>query len=671
MNKKLKRMEIILVLAAFFIALANLGLFTNDFITSTISKGILGFIIPSLLLFISFEVEKNLKLETTSKHIQLISMISYFISICGVYFDLVNTYGVTNDFLKIGNIFINEFVFIPIFLIIICLIGIFLNKDITYKKLIILSTYFLFYYVLNTINKNVNINILGMKYGNCLFEYSILSIVVLIYNYLFNLKYSKCLSIANLFYTFYVIYNAKFDLETIVPALIITCISIFAFLIRIRKEESKAYDVIPFIGIMMFLMNLLSSYSEKLLILPIAIIIITDMLIVVFDIVKDKNEGLIFKVFLDILTLIALLIAIVQKTDLILIPVVVLASSLASTYALKSDYHEQYILPFKTVLCIIALLVELKNSIKMDPLIIVLIVNIFATIASYLSKNKVFKNMFLAVIFITYLYLLKIDSLIGFIIMSTIFIFDYLVLIIYEKRDTAFKIFYSSLIVCITLINLEFFKQPILYLVSSVLFICLYLASKERGIKVISSLAFLYSMTHFIGDLPISYEVTSTVNQLLVFGILYYLISTSKSLNNNIFKITLIVLNSLILWDNSSAIPILVSLAINVLLLIIYMKNNNIIFKTSAVLTILSIIFTLSLIDEVPTFVYLLVLGLVVVFVIYRKIQKYINEPHDEEKEEKLDKETKKTNAIYCTQCGNKLSSDSNFCPECGNKIRK
>jgi hypothetical protein len=279
--------------------------------------------------------------------------------------------------------------------------------------------------------------------------------------------------------------------------------------------------------------------------------------------------------------------------------------------------------------------------------------------------------MFLAVIFISYLYLLKIDSLIGFIIMSTIFVFDYLVLIIYEKRDTAFKIFYSSLIVCITLINLEFFKQPILYLVSSVLFICLYLASKERGIKVISSLAFLYSMTHFIGDLPISYEVTSTVNQLLVFGILYYLISTSKSLNNNIFKITLIVLNSIILWDNSSAIPILVSLAINVLLLIIYMKNNNIIFKTSAVLTLLSIFFTLSLIDEVPTFVYLLVLGLVVAFVIYRKIQKYINEPHDEEKEEKLDKEIKKTNAIYCTQCGNKLSSDSNFCPKCGNKLRK
>ena len=108
MNKKLKRMEIILILASIFIAVANIGLFTNDFISSSIIKGIIGFLIPSILLFISFQVEKGLKLEKTSKMIQLISMFSYFISLSGVYLDLINSYGINEGFIKIGSIFINE-----------------------------------------------------------------------------------------------------------------------------------------------------------------------------------------------------------------------------------------------------------------------------------------------------------------------------------------------------------------------------------------------------------------------------------------------------------------------------------------------------------------------------------------------------------------------------------
>ncbi len=667
MSKKLKRMEIILVLASCFIALANIGLFTSNFISSSIIKGMIGFLIPSILLFISFEVEKDLKLESTSKHIQLISMFTYFISLSGVYFDVIDSYGVNDGFIKIGSIFVNEYLFIPIFAIIVSLIGIFLNKDINYKKIIILTTYFLFFYCLNTINKNFDIKLLGMEYGNYLFEYSILSIIVLIYNYLFNLKYSKTLSIANLFFTLYVIYDASFNIKTLVPALFITSVSIIAFLIRIRKEESKAYDVVPFIGIMIFLMNLLSSFENDVLILPLIVITITDMLIVVFDIVKDKSEGLIFKIFIDILTLIALLIAIVNKTDLILVSVIVLASSLASTYALKSDYHEQYILPFKTVLCIIALLVELNNTIKIDPLIIVLVVNIFATIVSYLTKSNIFKNMFLTIVFITYLYLLELDTVFGFLIMTTIFVFDYIVLLICEKKSTGFKYLFTTLITGITLINLSLFKQPILYLVASLLFVGLFIASKERGVKVISLLAFLYALTYFIGELPISLDVSKTVNQLIVFGILYYLITTSDSLNNNVFKIVAIIANSLILWECDSTISILVSLAINVILLITYMKSNNVLFKTSTVLTVISVILTLSLIDEVPTFVYLLILGLAVVIIIYRKIQKYIKEPHEEEKEVK----PSKRGVNYCTECGNKIDKDSRFCPECGNKIRK
>ena len=667
MSKKLKRMEIILVLASCFIALANIGLFTSNFISSSIIKGMIGFLIPSILLFISFEVEKDLKLESTSKHIQLISMFTYFISLSGVYFDVINSYGVNDGFIKIGSLFVNEYLFIPIFAIIVSLIGIFLNKDINYKKIIILTTYFLFFYCLNTINKNFDIKLLGMEYGNYLFEYSILSIIVLIYNYLFNLKYSKTLSIANLFFTLYVIYDASFNIKTLVPALFITSVSIIAFLIRIRKEESKTYDVVPFIGIMIFLMNLLSSFENDVLILPLIVITITDMLIVVFDIVKDKSEGLIFKIFIDILTLIALLIAIVNKTDLILVSVIVLASSLASTYALKSDYHEQYILPFKTVLCIIALLVELNNTIKIDPLIIVLVVNIFATIVSYLTKSNIFKNMFLTIVFITYLYLLELDTVFGFLIMTTIFVFDYIVLLICEKKSLGFKYLFTTLITGITLINLSLFKQPILYLVASLLFVGLFLASKERGVKVISSLAFLYALTYFIGELPISPGVSETVNQLLVFGILYYLITTSDSLNNNVFKIVAIIANSLILWECESTISILVSLAINVILLITYMKSNNVLFKTSAVLTVISVLLTLSLIDEIPTFVYLLILGLAVVIIIYRKIQKYIKEPHEEEKEVK----PSSRGVNYCTECGNKIDKDSRFCPECGNKIRK
>ena len=664
MDKKLKKMERVLLLASFFVMIANISLFRTDLIENYIIKGVIGFIIPSILLFLSFEVENSLKLKSTSRIIQLMSMFSYFVTMTAIYYEIINHLDLIESFIKFGPIYVNIEIFVSLFAILVSLIGLFINKDELYKKIIILVSLYSIYFLLNSIVRTLDINFLGMTSSNHLLEFVILTIVFLLYNEFLKIKYSKCLSIANLFYTIYLL-DLTFNKETIIPAILISSLAIIAYIIRIRKEESKCYDVIPFIGIMLILLNMLLTYDESIIILPLMMIILTDMLIVVFDVVKDKKEGFTFKIFLDLLTMIALVISMNTNQEIVLCTLIIIASSITSTFALKSDYHEQYILPFKTILCIIALLVKLNQSIDIDYMLIVLIINILAVLGSLISKDKLFKDLFLIITGITLLFFTGISTIYRFLIVISMFIFDYIVLVICDKRPASIKYILDIMFIIFLLDKMSIFDYSLIYLIASICFIGLYLISNERPLKVISLISFAISTNYFIRELPISLDTINTLTEVIPVMVLYYLCSTSKNNNYFIIKTLLIIFNTFALaFELNTPVSVLVCLAMNVLFVITNIKNNNIVYKTSFVLTIVSIFFALGLIDEVPTFVYMLLLGLVIMVFIYRKIKMFINEPHEEE-------EIREYKVNYCGECGNKLTSDMKFCPKCGNKLKK
>ena len=664
MDKKLKKMERVLLLASFFVMIANISLFRTDLIENYIIKGVIGFIIPSILLFLSFEVENSLKLKSTSRIIQLMSMFSYFVTMTAIYYEIINHLDLIESFIKFGPIYVNIEIFVSLFAILVSLIGLFINKDELYKKIIILVSLYSIYFLLNSIVRTLDINFLGMTSSNHLLEFVILTIVFLLYNAFLKIKYSKCLSIANLFYTIYLL-DLTFNEETIIPAILISSLAIIAYIIRIRKEESKCYDVIPFIGIMLILLNMLLTYDESIIILPLMMIILTDMLIVVFDVVKDKKEGFTFKIFLDLLTMIALVISMNTNQEIVLCTLIIIASSITSTFALKSDYHEQYILPFKTILCIIALLVKLNQSIDIDYMLIVLIINILAVLGSLISKDKLFKDLFLIITGITLLFFTGISTIYRFLIVISMFIFDYIVLVICDKRPASIKYILDIMFIIFLLDKMSIFDYSLIYLIASICFIGLYLISNERPLKVISLISFAISTNYFIRELPISLDTINTLTEVIPVMVLYYLCSTSKNNNYFIIKTLLIIFNTFALaFELNTPVSVLVCLAMNVLFVITNIKNNNIVYKTSFVLTIVSIFFALGLIDEVPTFVYMLLLGLVIMVFIYRKIKMFINEPHEEE--ERIEYKVN-----YCGECGNKLTSDMKFCPKCGNKLKK
>ena len=143
MNKKLNRMQFILIIASLFIMFANISLFTNDLVENNIIKAIIGMLIPSLLLVIAYEVEKVLKLEKSSKLITLMSMVSFFITIVGTYFNLIEN-NVTNEgFLIIKSFNLNIYTVVALTGVIVPVIGYFLNKDEIYKKLLVISSLYL------------------------------------------------------------------------------------------------------------------------------------------------------------------------------------------------------------------------------------------------------------------------------------------------------------------------------------------------------------------------------------------------------------------------------------------------------------------------------------------------------------------------------------------------
>ena len=101
--------------------------------------------------------------------------------------------------------------------------------------------------------------------------------------------------------------------------------------------------------------------------------------------------------------------------------------------------------------------------------------------------------------------------------------------------------------------------------------------------------------------------------------------------------------------------------------MLVYMKNNNPMFKAGVILTVISLFNLLSQLNEVPTFVYMLLIGLIVVFIIIKSIKKYMNEPQEEQVE--LPKEVKVTGKKFCTNCGVEVDKDQKYCTNCGNKL--
>ena len=668
MSKKLNRMQFIFVIASFLIVLANISFFTNDFIENTAIKAVVGILIPSVLLILSYEVLNILKLEKLSKIITFLSMFSFFISLTGIYSELLSNVSNVDGYIKVGGLLLNPSTMVAFFGMVIPLIGYFLDKNPIYKKIIVISSLYFFLFGFNSIIHSLTFSFLGMTNNNEILEFVILSVIVLLYNLFLNKEYSKTLAIVNLVYSFITIYEVLMDSTTLAPAVAITVMSIFAFLIRIRKEESKIYDTFSFIGIIIFLINIIANYGSTILILPLGLVILTDMLIVVCDIVKDRKEGLTYKIILDILTMIMLIGAIDMSYHIIPMVLVVLVSSLVSTYALKSDYAEQYVLPFKTVLCIIGLLVEINNHINLDYILIVLIINIFAALSAYFQKNRTFKRLFTFIALVTFIEAISVTTPFEFIVLLSMIVFDYVLFFEADKKSKSFKNLYVLLSTIIILTKLDLFDNALLYLLVALLFIIAHIVIKEKGLSVICFLAFLSSSIYFITDINISSDVLEVLCPLILCGGAFYLTTIIDELSSNGLKALIIIALTLVLLNNSTLISSLVALIVNLVVLVVYMKNNNIIFKTGVVLTILGLLNVLNELDEVPTFVYMLIVGLSIIFIIFKSIQKYIQEPHNEEEEKP---KVIKTGKKYCRECGNELSKNSKFCGKCGAKINK
>jgi ABC-type nickel/cobalt efflux system permease component RcnA len=108
-------------------------------------------------------------------------------------------------------------------------------------------------------------------------------------------------------------------------------------------------------------------------------------------------------------------------------------------------------------------------------------------------------------------------------------------------------------------------------------------------------------------------------------------------------------------------------------------KNRTSIFRTALVLIVVTGIYLLTQLDNVPSFVYMLIAGLAAIYAIYLSIKKYLKNDYEKEqkeieerrKEKEQESVEKAHEYIYCTACGTRLDKDASFCTNCGEKVEK
>lgn len=669
MTDKLKRMQIILVIAATLIFFADISLFASSLIKVDYIKFILGLIIPTILLVLSFQVEKELKLDTCSSVIYDLGLVSYMTSVIGTLSLFEGNY-----LFNIGDFSFPKLAATLFFGVCISLISYVTRKK---KRYLNIALAFLVF-ALETLFDSIALVFVDGYHS--VFLGVLAGLICLLLINIFTKEDSiNFFTVFNLIHTIVMIFTTKFT-EIIPYEIAISALTVVVLIINVRRQKNPGFDILSFMAIVLELfmcwVSLIYADFDPATLLLVASIALIDMLFSVLNIGNNRKQALGFKIVLDIFTLILMINTIYTKVAVIPVVVIVLLSSLVSTYALKSDKYEQYLLPFKLIASVIALLVLISDYVTFTPSEIVAVINIAAVLGFSLSNNKVFKNMFLSVIGITIISVFQYsyDMLDYFLVSGMLFVDYYVVSKTYKDKPIFGNIILAlfALYVCA---KLDVFNEPFLYLAMAAIFGIVHLLDKNDVEKVISFVAIIYSLLSFVTRLSLSESIIDSAFSLILFlAFAYALLRFKKGEIVFIVGLIALALNALSTYDIVVSLTYLSELIIT---LFLSYKNKENIFRTALVAIVITGIHILTQLDNVPSFVYMLIAGLAAIYAIFLSIKKYLKNDYEKEqkeieerREEKI-REEKKQEYIYCTSCGTKLDKDSSFCTNCGEKVEK
>ena len=667
MTDKLKRMQVILVIASILIMLADVSLFASSLIKEDIIVFIIGLIIPTVLLLLSFQVENEFKMEACSSAIYIISMLTYLASFVGT----INLFFPGETYLVIGKVKILTSFLSLLFATLLSLISFFTRKKDYFFK----TGFALMLLTIMTLSTSImtTLNIKGLDVIPGLIVDFIILLLCTLFGNKKNEKFVAIVSVIATFISFIALLDTTDYISIVVPLL-----GMITTTINIKKIEDSAIDVWSFIGLSVAIWSEILTFGSVLeegigLLLSVVLVIIIDMLFCVFNIGKNRKQALGYKIFLDILTLLLMIASIDTLEHTLIVITLVLASSLVSTYALKTDKYEQYLLPFKIIMSIIGLLALLNQYINIDMVIIILTINIASVIGYLICQNKVFKYLFMAIIAMSIVFTYyNVDTAFNFIVLSIMYIFNYHVFYILNNECPKGEAFFFVLTDLFLLTNIDLLENSLFYLAFAVIMLIVHFIRKDKPFQILSWVAATAGLLAYIEHLPIETLLSTALCEVTVFASAFYIIKKYKLADASL--IILMIALGLFIAGYSELIGYLVLLFELLIVLFDSYQDKKSVFNVVLVETFITIFLLLTEIDEIPLFVYLLLVGAGVITIIYISIKKYLNGDYKKEVEAKKEETVKvelDPNVIFCGKCGNKLPKDANFCNRCGNKINK
>ncbi len=667
MTDKLKRMQVILVIASILIMLADVSLFASSLIKEDIIVFIIGLIIPTVLLLLSFQVENEFKMEACSSAIYIISMLTYLASFVGT----INLFFPGETYLVIGKVKILTSFLSLLFATLLSLISFFTRKKDYFFK----TGFALMLLTIMTLSTSImtTLNIKGLDVIPGLIVDFIILLLCTLFGNKKNEKFVAIVSVIATFISFIALLDTTDYISIVVPLL-----GMITTTINIKKIEDSAIDVWSFIGLSVAIWSEILTFGSVLeegigLLLSVVLVIIIDMLFCVFNIGKNRKQALGYKIFLDILTILLMIASIDTLEHTLIVITLVLASSLVSTYALKTDKYEQYLLPFKIIMSIIGLLALLNQYINIDMVIIILTINIASVIGYLICQNKVFKYLFMAIIAMSIVFTYyNVDTAFNFIVLSIMYIFNYHVFYILNNECPKGEAFFFVLTDLFLLTNIDLLDNSLFYLAFAVIMLIVHFIRKDKPFQILSWVAATAGLLVYIEHLPIETLLSTALCEVTVFASAFYIIKKYKLADASL--IILMIALGLFIAGYSELIGYLVLLFELLIVLFDSYQDKKSVFNVVLVETFITIFLLLTEIDEIPLFVYLLLVGAGVITIIYISIKKYLNGDYKKEVEAKKEETVKvelDPNVIFCGKCGNKLPKDANFCNRCGNKINK
>lgn len=654
MNRQTKNLGYVLNFAGIIMFIATLGIILSNKNISYESGAIFLGLFAVIQFFLSFIIMKELKLEISSKWFFGIGFVSLL-----MIFPVLSRSDLLSEFFEAEGAIYIYLSIISIFIGIFSIIVSYVYKNFGFIKV----TYVSFFVTISLMFKYYNVDIFYIIIA--------LSVLVLLFNIF---AYKKSIYSVSKLFTFIIpcIMIVLFENISMINALIfiiVTLTNIIIVMSRNKDMETSLLALLLIFGSLFLFDVILFDKVDYDISLPIvtSIHLLVILIIEYFEFVKKHILVNSYKV-INYLYLIGITSLLINHTmyAYLVSSVLILISMIANKVLFKNDKFNTYALPVGIMFIIITALSFIsKNIITINYNLGLFIVNIALVVLYKLNKDyglKIVYSILIACI-LTNLVLLPTNTILNFVLNLGVILVDYVFVTLFDdKKNSLIDYILYAFLVILPIIQINDLPvNHIKYLVLGFLYMILLYKNNHDRLKsaftIVTLIIILSLYVDGVINTPWLYElIVVTISLVGIYLFSYLVIPNDKE--KSIFNIivTDVVLVDLLTFRNIVYINIyILVIALIMILYSIKREDNKLYLASGLIYAFISLASMLSLLSNIPVFMYLFLVGFVLMISVIFLIR-------NESK-----KEQSKIN--YCPNCGKKVENNDKFCANCGESL--